>query len=248
MEKHKIDELFSQKLDQFEATPAVDTWEQIAEQLRSKTRALLVKRFTVAASVALVVLSGYFVFQLPGHEYPAPDIYITNQSEHINEPLVLNEEIVLPLLVFERTQAAEPVKSPGLTLDKQIVSNEDFEQVKPLLTEVKPDNADQLISSTTFEETRPADISPDVIVEDVSPTTYSAPPDETAPVLLASNQGLNESIQIIYKQGKEEEKSNISKALTFMDDVRKGDKKLLNFNKIKNNFFNKDKEEVSNSK
>ena len=248
MEKHKIDELFSQKLDQFEATPAVDTWEQIADQLRSKTRALLVKRFSVAASVALVVLSGYYVFQSQDHESSTPDIYITNQGEQINEPLVLNEEIVLPLFVFERTQPAGPVNSPGLTTDEKNVSNEDLEQLKPLLTKVTPANADQLDRSIILEEASQGDITPVVIAEDVSPATYSAPPDETAPVLLASNQGLNESIQIIYKQGKEEEKSNISKALTFMDDVRKGDKKLLNFNKIKNNFFGKDKEEVSNSK
>ena len=43
-------------------------------------------------------------------------------------------------------------------------------------------------------------------------------------------------------------KSKISKALTFMDDVRKGDKKLLNFNKIRGNLFGKNKEELNNSK
>jgi hypothetical protein len=71
--------------------------------------------------------------------------------------------------------------------------------------------------------------------------------DETEELIIASSketiaegqQITHEPLTIIYKQGEPESKSNFTKAMNYMEDVRNGDKKLLNFQKIGENIKSK---------
>ena len=54
----------------------------------------------------------------------------------------------------------------------------------------------------------------------------------TKETIVDGQQVTRESLTIIYKQGEPESKSNFTKAINYMEDVRNGDKKLVNFKKI----------------
>jgi ribosomal protein L12E/L44/L45/RPP1/RPP2 len=248
MEKHKIDELFSEKLTGLEQPVSAASWQQISGELKSKKRFPIGIWLSIAASAALLITSAYLLLEEGNSELE--DIYITNTTNVNVEPGVAIIETQVPLFVKVVTE---------LNDDELLLSANEEEVIVPNKSAIETPSA----TSTTVadnSQTTDTDLSPILdsefskvnpvmaATEEETPLFSDVDATEEEPVLLASNETLNEPIQIIYKQGEVEEQSKISKALSFMDDVRKGDKRLINLNKFKKGLFTKNKEEGPNSK
>lgn len=248
MEKHKIDELFSEKLTEFEQPVSAASWQQISGALKSKKRSPIGIWLSIAASAALLITSAFLLLEESNGELE--DIYITNNANVDIEPGVAIIETQVPLFVKLATESNDN------ELLVEASSEEEDLPKKPLTEQPTAPSATIADNSQTTDtnlspllDSEFSKVNPVMAAtEEETPLFSDVDAIEEEPVLLASNETLNEPIQIIYKQGEVEEQSKISKALSFMDDVRKGDKRLINFNKFKKGLFTKNKEEGSNSK
>ena len=247
MEKHKIDDLFANKLAAYEAPVSEDAWNQISDQLNKNKRFGLAAWLSIAASAALLIASAMLIFEDTDNHLEG--VYITDQLQHGLEPNVPKMEGQIPLFIGI---SSIPVEREN---ENTIIEQVDKKNVQNSVT-TAPENTVVIVEQTDLPATdisplldsEFSKVTPVFVSSEQEPPSFSELDSPEEQVLIASNEILSQPVQIIYKQGQVEEQSKISKALTFMDDVRKGEKRLINLNKFKDSLFTKNKEEGTNSK
>ena len=248
MGKHNLDRLFEEKLANNEVVPSQQAWDTLSEGLSKKRKINVSGWLSIAASAAILITSAYLLVQTdsdkPSENYISSNVTIEIAPDVPNfEPqlpvFIRQNNLVVDVLmsVSANTQSIEQEKNVADTPTIQTAENE-----KPVSQNQKEDSYLGPILDSDLIKTNPV-----LVAEEVDEQDLEHPEFENQSAVLASAAEINQPVTIIYKQGEVEEKSNISKALTFMDEVRKGEKKLINMNKIKTNLFAKNKEQVSNS-
>ena len=231
-----------------EVVPSQQAWDTLSEGLSKKRKINVSGWLSIAASAAILITSAYLLVQTDSDK-PSENYISSNVTIEI-APDVPNFEPQLPVFIRQKnlvvdvlmsvsanTQSIEQEKNVADTPTIQTAENE-----KPVSQNQKEDSYLGPILDSDLIKTNPV-----LVAEEVDEQDLEHPEFENQSAVLASAAEINQPVTIIYKQGEVEEKSNISKALTFMDEVRKGEKKLINMNKIKTNLFTKNKEQVSNS-
>ena len=222
MKKHKLDNLFSDKLSDYQNEPSVQAWETLEESLEQKSQKFSWTWIGIAASAALVAASSWYMLSVD-HSINTEDYtYLENQTNEVDVPV---EIVLVPVFIQipvndtapkeqfnkQKNQVAINNKKLELAEDTQqppvvLADNKVFEhQLAPVIQEPLPlatDNAEDLIMASSKE------------------------------AIATEEQITREPLTITYKQGDPESKSNFTKAINYMEDVRNGDKRLVNFKKI----------------
>jgi hypothetical protein len=230
MKKHKLDKLFSDKLNDFENQPSAAAWERLEESLERKSQKQIWAWISIAASAMLVAFSSWYMLADSTSMNYADFTYSDDQ---INEVKVPYEIVMVP--VFIRV----PVDSSPAVVHEMISKN----------PEVRSERKENMLP-TTLTNTP-------VALASNSSNNYQLTPDEQLPKSVAGmeSEDLNtdqttgaiaensidthEPLTIIYKQSEPESESNFNKAINYVVEVRNGDKKLVNFKKIKENIKSK---------
>ncbi len=226
MGKHKIDDLFAAKLRQQEQAPAAHAWESINRQLTAKARQQWWPWVSVAASFALLVAAAWYAFT------PRPDngytySYAPSDAGKISVPA---EIILVPVIVAvpagngnEITTARPAAPGPAAT------TAEPAQQPPPARNSILQPKLTPVIKEPLPVEQR---------TDEPLMATAGEPAAEEKPL----------PVTIIYKQGEPAEKSTFTKAIAYLAEVRTGEKKLFDLQKIRNNLKRKKKVKTTNSK
>ncbi len=226
MGKHKIDDLFAAKFRHREQAPTAHAWESINRQLTAKARRQWWTRVSVAASFALLVATAWYAFT------PLPDTgYTYSYAPSDTGKITIPAEIILvPVIVAvpsgngnEITTARPAASGPAAT------TAEPAEQPPPARNSILQPKLAPVIKEPLPVEQR---------TDEPLMATAGEPPAEKKPL----------PVTIIYKQGEPAEKSNLTKAITYLAEVRTGEKKLFDLQKIRNNLKRKKKAKATNSK
>jgi|GEM_PF-5899544 len=239
MEKHRIDRLFEERLKNYAATPADSSWQAIEKSLNSGRRSW--SWLWIAASALVVLTSGYLLYSS-----------VSMEDEGTQQPLtVLNPQVELPvhyeLPVFVGVTNTQ--KQNILAPDKVLVAN--FNPVSPpSLGATDVVDSAPLVQNNPiarvkgrFQSIKEASLMPVLKENEIPADPLSSSEQAGEELVTASTRGLT----IIYKQGDKKEKNKFTQALDFIDEVRKGEKKLINFKSIKANIKAR-REAVKNSK
>ena len=218
MAKHKLDELFSDGLEHYETSPAPAAWEAIESRLDQKKGRAAWSWLGIAATAALLLASSWLMFT-PTEE-AAADVYTYAESS-IEELVLPTEVIYVPIYIHTvveqpRQILAQPVK-PSVAQQEPVIVEEEEPVVLASTKEIPVEQPE----ITTLEDV------PLVTAEEVLMASAESP----AIVPPARQQ----PVTIIYKQGEPAKESNFVKAMNYMEEVRMGEKKLVNFDKLRNN-------------
>lgn len=228
MEKHNLDKLFSDKLGEVQIEPQAASWDQIEASLSNKSRKLSWTWASIAASAIFAVMSSWYLLNSPNiskvaeYDYAEQDINISR----------LPVQVVYVPIYIHSLKPAEQV----ITTDRTNVIEK--AEVQLALTDTRT-SGDEIMTNSETEEiiTEQATI---IAMEEV-------PVNSEEEVFIASTvdkldektENGQKSITIIYKQGEPAKESNFTKAISYMEDVRMGEKKLVNFEKLRENFRSK---------
>jgi hypothetical protein len=230
MKKHNLDKLFHDKLDHHQSAPSHEAWEKLEESLEQRSRKPIWTWMSIAASAALAIVSSWYMFSIDAPTRTFEYSYSDNQPGDVDVP---REIVFVPVFV----QVAETTTQPK---DQVTPPQAQFAQTKEdnhIQLNDKPQTDVILADNKVFEH----QLAP--VIQEPLPLTTNAPED----IAIASNKEVEkteetntlEPLTITYKQGEPESKSNFTKAINYMEDVRNGEKKLVNFKKLRENIQSK---------
>jgi len=226
MEKHNLDELFTNKLADLEQTPSPSAWDEIEETLNQESKRNIWPWIGIAASAALVIASSWYMLSSDTISTVDNYTYADVQHKQLNVPT----EVIFVPVIIQVTYTPAPE-----------ISNRNSEPVQ--LVKVEANNALDIEEPVvTIADNNILDHSLTPIIKE--PLPLENPDSENIAIASTKNMApdaynTREPLTIIYKQGEPEHKSKFTQALTYMGDVRNGDKKLVNFGKIKKSFQSK---------
>jgi hypothetical protein len=223
MKKHKLDKLFSDKLDDYQNIPSPQAWEKLDESLKQQTPKQIWTWISIAASAALVAVSSWYMLSTDNTSNNNEYAYSDNLTEDVAVPL---EIVLVPVFIqvpVFNTITDEPINNQNTQIANNdaatVEALEDIQQAPVTLTDNK----------VLEHQLAPIIKEPLPLVAEADKELIMASSKET----IAEEQlGNLEPLTIIYIQGEPEPVSNFTKAINYMEDVRKGDKKLINFKKI----------------
>ncbi len=228
MEKHKVDQLFSEKLSDFEQSPGLNAWEQLEDELNIKQRKPYGLWLSIAASAALAIVSSWYLLTMSEEETALNYNYAEVSTSEAEMP----SEIVYVPVYIQVPVANQQAKEKVVPSKQQITA--------PVVPSIANASTPVILASTT-PDTMP-DVQENTIPEvlDIEEVPLQADPEET---LIASLEPKFQQepaqdepqLTIIYKQGEPAKESNFTKAINYMEDVRLGEKKLVNFGKLRDN-------------
>ncbi|MEN8247467.1 MAG: hypothetical protein ABFS32_00920 [Bacteroidota bacterium] len=230
MGKHEIDKLFSDKLEELEYQPQVSSWERVEEALDQKSGKVIWPWVGIAASAVLAMSSFWYFLDKQVPENNTLYSYLHDTSNEITVPAKV---YLIPVIInVESTQN---------------IVKKDNPQEKPLNIEVQP-NPIQIES----EEINPTLIASNDLPENtIKPVMEEALPEEPYTeenTVIASSGEIETEVEtetdfapltIIYKQGSKEDKTNFEKAYAYLEEVSKGEKRLLDFRRLGENIKSK---------
>jgi hypothetical protein len=223
MKKHKIDKIFSDKLEDYQSQPRPEAWATLEESLAQQSPKQVWAWISIAASAVLVAASSWYILSADSSTPLDEYAYTVNPTEELDVP----KEIVL-VPIFIQVPVNNIALEKPISIQKHQVANNDEGSVE---LEKDTEQVPTVLADNKVLEHQLAPIIQEPLPLDA---------DDTEELIIASSKETTaqdqtntlEPLTIIYKQGEPEAKSNFTKALDYMEDVRKGDKRLVNFKKI----------------
>jgi hypothetical protein len=223
MEKPRIDKLFSDKLRDQKSSPDADSWNRIEQALDKKARKNIWPWLSIAASAALVLVSSWYLLNREDAGNKINYTYAETQKFKLNVP---SDIILVPVIIYVVPTQADNHSADDMPMAKNegeiVQSNTKLDQTEVLSTENKV--LDHKLAPVLIA---PLPISGSASEEEIAMAT-------TKEAAAAASTNLV-PLTIIYKQGEPKYKSKFTQALNYMGEVRNGDKKLVNFKKLKEN-------------
>lgn len=223
MKKHKLDKFFSDKLDDYQNIPSPEAWEKLEESLKQQSPKPIWAWISIAASAALVAVSSWYMLGIDSSTNTNDYAYSVNPTEEVDVPV---EIVLVPVFIqvpVINTVTEEPINNqkPRVAYnDEGTVQLVKDSQLAPVILTDNKVLEHQL--APIIQEQLP-------LVDDYIEELIMASSKE---IIASKQQNTLEPLTIIYKQGEPEPISNFTKAINYMEDVRNGDKKLVNFKKI----------------
>ena len=224
MATHKLDKFFNEKLLEMEQIPNPAAWVEVEEKLDQSSNKNVWLWLGIAASAALVLVSSWYMLSI---DSKSPQVQYSYAHSTIEKAEVPVKIILVPLIIQVRVNSKNEVNteydpvSTAKIESKRENPNKDQEsivlvtantvlehQLKPILQQPLP---------VDLEITNELIVASAVEIKHLEPKTTQLP------------------LTIIYKQGSVEPKSKFSQAMNYLEDVRTGNKKLVNFKKIREN-------------
>lgn len=221
MIKHKIDKLFSDKLNDYQYQPSTAGWERLEESLKQRSQKQLWTWISIAASAMLVAFSSWYML---ADDSSVNHSNYTYSDSQVNEVDVPYEIVLVP--VFIRVPVE---RSPAVA---QLAENEAPRPKSRRNESMLPKNISNTPIPLANNYPNTHQLTPDIQSEDLRMS-------QTSEAIAESSDDIREPLTIIYKLSEPEPKSNFTKAIDYVVEVRNGDKKLVNFKKIKENIRSK---------
>jgi len=155
--------------------------------------------------------------------------YAQQNEPNVDVPVSI---VYVPVFIHIPTPAMEignidKVNKTRLAADSKPVNS--FEQINPKQHKLAKDMSLNTGLLPIIREPLP------VLVEDADEIIIASAKDD----INTSSLNTRKPLTIIYKQGTPEPKSKFTQAVSYMEDVRNGDKKLINFKKLRENIQSK---------
>jgi hypothetical protein len=223
MKKHKLDKLFSDKLEDHQSQPRPEAWETLEESLAKNSPKLVWTWISIAASAALVALSSWYILSADSSNNTIEYAYSEDPAGEVEVPI---EIVYVPVFI----------QVPAIKATTEESSNNHKSQLAITEAEVVELTKDTGQAPTVLADTKVLEYQLTPVIQEPLPLIT----DDTEELVLASSketiveeqQNTLEPLTIIYKQGETEPQSNFTKAINYMEDVRTGDKRLINFKKF----------------
>lgn len=196
MSHQPVDQLFSKKLKSLEQAPSSEAWDKLAQHLEQKEKAVFWTKIRIAASVAILLVSGSIVYLQWNTQTPSPiaqndaieqviknpkaeketqeNIITKEESKQSSTPTIrLVEKPAAVAQVEKKTSKKEskPVTTKKEELPEALkVENSEMLALAPTENHVAKENITQASETTTEEETLP----PVTIIYKPAPSTTEA--------------------------------------------------------------------------
>lgn len=121
-EKHDIDQLFQERLEDYEVNPPMYVWKNIEDGLDNRKRAhrlALIKGLSIAAAVVLAFVAGW-MFTQPHQEQVTKEVVVVPQNDSGIQQKQINSDVktsisrvkqnVVPVKMNARVASVQPVK------------------------------------------------------------------------------------------------------------------------------------------
>jgi len=227
MATHKLDKFFNEKLMAMEQVLNPAAWTEIDEKLEDVGSKNIWLWLGIAASAALVLVSSWYLLNvnegMPEQQYS----YAQTETLDANVPVKV---VLVPLIIQVR------YINENINQDAQLPNR--IAETKPKNLELNNEQKPILVADNTVlqPQLKPVIQQPLPVGEELN-----------RDLIVASTIDLPEQLPevtqfpltIIYKQGEVENKSKFNQAMSYLEDVRSGNKKLVNFKKIKDNIQSK---------
>ena len=229
MEKDKIDKLFSDKLQYHEAVPSVDSWNTLEEALDKKNKKNIWPLIGIAASAVLAVISSWYMITAPPDAVQVDYAYAIQDESNVDVPVNI---VYVPVFIQMPSSSKEindfdPINNTQVVTESKPDAN--LDQINPKQHKLAKDMILNAGITPIIREPLP------VVVEDSEEILIASAKEDIKPTAIDTQKPLT----IIYKQGAPEPKSKFTQAVNYMEDVRNGDKKLINFKKLRENIQSK---------
>jgi hypothetical protein len=267
MTKHKIDDLFEQKLAGSAFTPSPAAWSKLESQLAQKKKKGIIFYMSIAASIALLLTFGWLVWRSQAQVSSTNTIALIDSNKAAITPIdsvkshvpkASNEAEIAKSsteIAIDPMDAVEPIKKKAV----QPVDTKKPAQKKstPMINIQRVNNLAQLnvveetADNDTNEQQKPLQVT-DEIPQDARETSAAiTPKHQVVPPTKESG-----SIKLIYtlkpaisaariaeQALTEEKKSPLKKAMAFAKNMKENPKGIGNLREAKNNLlsFNKKK-------
>lgn len=228
MAKHKLDQLFAEKLEDFQPQPGDAAWEQIDTVLNRKTRRGFWSWAAVAASAIVAAFSLWYLLDSGASTTSHPEYaYASDEVSGIEVPIAI---VYVP--VFILTPAEEKIVPQRTPVINQPKPNK-LEDTEPAL---RKNMALAVVQNTSEQIELPVDqvteeLPNEIAVNDVLMASAKVMDNQTEKQQLP--------VTIIYKKGEPQEESSFVKAVKHMEEIRLGERKLVDFSKLRANFKSK---------
>ena len=229
MEKDKIDKLFSDKLQDHEAIPSVDSWNTLEEALDQKNKKSIWPLIGIAASAVLAVISSWYMISASPDAVQIDYAYANQGESNVDVPV----NIVYVPVFIQMPSSNKDIGDVSLTNNSPVVTESKpdiiLDQVDPRQHKLAKDMSLNTGITPVIREPLP------VLVEGSDEILIASAKEDIKSTVIDTHKPLT----IIYKQGTPEPKSKFTQAVDYMEDVRNGDKKLFNFKKLRENIESK---------
>jgi hypothetical protein len=228
MEKDKLDKLFADKLQDHELTPGVNAWNAIEQSLDKKKKNIW-PLIGIAASAVLAVISSWYLITATEDPTQVEYSYAQQDQSNLDVPASV---IYVPIFIHVPSTPIEindidKVNQTQLVADSKPANN--LEQINPNKHKLAKDMSLNSGLSPVIREPLP------ILVEDPEEIIIASAKDD----IVAGSINTPKPLTIIYKQGTPEPKSKFTQAVNYMEEVRIGNKKLINFKKLRENIQSK---------
>jgi len=244
MNKHQIDDLFRNKLEDYRPTASKDAWTKLQGNLEDKKNNKKWLYLRIAAGLSLLALVTYILIFNAGNEAGNNKLTVQNETNNASqEPAMISNELT------ENENTAKEESTPDITEKDQNLSNNKNTGVQVAQSDI----ATKQIKGKGIESTMNQDLYySEILIRKVEVPVIDI---DQLTTLLTANDDIedeNQSVTITYVIGninpvildKEEPKqSKLKKAWEFAKNVKNGEEKLPNLRVIKNELlaFNKKK-------
>ena len=244
MNKHQIDDLFRNKLEDYRPTPSKDVWAKLQGNLEGKKNNKKWLYLRIAAGLSLVALVTYILIFTAGNEAGSNNLTAQNETNNASqEPKVTSNKLA------EKENITVEELTPDKTEKDQNLSNN--KNTKVLIAQ--SDIATKQIKGKGIELAMNQDLYySEILIRKVEVPVIDI---DQLTILLSANDDIDQerqSVTITYVIGdinpvildKEAPKqSKLKKAWEFAKNVKNGEEKLPNLRGIKNELlaFNKKK-------
>jgi len=230
MKKHNLDKLFSDKLEDFQSVPASESWEKLEGSLNQSPNKAIWTWMSIAASAVLAIVSSWYMLSIDNTPQAYDYSYLENQTENVDVPL----EIVFVPVFIQVTESTTPTEKKAVPTQSYVVK----------------ENVDNQLQKKENQQRAVIVANNNVLDHQLTPVIQEPLPliaESTEDIIIASTKEAEassstitlEPLTIIYKQGEPESKSSFTKAINYMEDVRNGEKKVVLFQKIRENIQSK---------
>ncbi len=263
MTKHKIDDLFNEKLAGSEFAPSPVAWSKLESQLAQKKKKGIIFWMSMAASVALLLTFGWLVF---GSEEEINQVKVI--AENNNEPTIniapsdtvqieegfpvidnniMEENTPEKVQIRQKNEVEKQAKSPIDTQNTKIQKSNTpliiIQQKSNLAVNKSPEEVQKDILETADKTIADVLDTNKSIATNTPVEQIKAPSKESGSIKLVYTLKPSVSTESIAQGTKKEKNSPFKKVVTFAKNVKENPKGIGHLRNAKNNFlsFNKKK-------
>ncbi|MDN4166469.1 hypothetical protein QWY31_13245 [Cytophagales bacterium LB-30] len=221
MSHQPIDQLFSKKLKSLEQAPSLEAWDRLAQQLEQKEKAIFWTKIRVAASVAILLVSGSIVY-LQWNTQTASPIAQNDATEVLVKDTAIEKDAQA---LSDTSKEEKPSTSPALLpAEKPARVAQVEKKTEKRVSQPQPTKKEELPKSLKVESTEMLALHT-AVQETTNKATAVQPTEETLPpvtIIYKPAPSTSSTQALANNSAEEEDKSGWGAVLTVAKDFKDG--------------------------